>query len=282
MVTAANGFVGIGNTTPQFPLDINGPAATAPFRASIAGTEVMRIDSSGNLGVGTNSPNSVNGGFSKLVIYNGNISIASGSNLSNGLNIFTNGQTTNNITLSQGWATTNDNIGYLYNRANADFVFATNNTERMRITAAGNIQVASGSGITFNSNPGGLTQSTLNDYEVGTYTPTVSSSGGTIGSYTCAGYYTKVGRMVHAGFQVVITSVGTATGIVAIGLPFAVSSSTSYGSCAVGREIQTTGYTFTGYVTTGVTSMPIITYNNGSTIGPNYTMVGGIAYMASA
>jgi hypothetical protein len=136
---------------------VTAPSGTAGTSASF--TQVMTLDANGNFGVGTSSPSSINGGLSKLVIYNGNISITSGSGLNNGFNIFTNGQASNNLTFAQGWATSNDNIGYIYNRANADFVFGTNNTERMRISANGNIGIGNttpatslqitGSGSTF-------------------------------------------------------------------------------------------------------------------------------------
>ena len=55
------------------------------------------------------------------------------------IDVFSNAQTSNQITLAQGFALATDNIGYLYNRANTAFVFGTNNTERARITAAGEL-----------------------------------------------------------------------------------------------------------------------------------------------
>ena len=58
------------------------------------------------------------------------------------IDVFSNAQTSNQITLAQGFALSTDNIGYLYNRANAAFVFGTNNTERMRITSAGLVGIA--------------------------------------------------------------------------------------------------------------------------------------------
>ena len=51
--------------------------------------------------------------------------------------VFTNGQTTNQITLGQGFAGPTDNVGYLFNRANAAFVFGVNNAEQMRLTSTG-------------------------------------------------------------------------------------------------------------------------------------------------
>jgi hypothetical protein len=95
----------------------------------------------GNVGIGTSSPNDlleVRGGFIRLSATSGN---------GPQFNIYSNGQTSNHITLAQGFALATDNVGYLYNRANADFVFGTNNSERMRITSGGQLLVGSSSSL---------------------------------------------------------------------------------------------------------------------------------------
>ena len=103
------------------------------------GAESMRIDSSGNVGIGTSSPSTYTN--QQLVVFGQGIANACSTGTTTArFEIFSNGQTNNQITLSQGFGGT-DNIGYLYNRANAAFVFGTNNTERMRITSAGEVCV---------------------------------------------------------------------------------------------------------------------------------------------
>ena len=69
---------------------------------------------------------------------------------------------------------------------------------------------------------GGTTSANeLNDYEEGTWTPTIISTGGGTASYTTQqGRYTKVGRRVHLTCQIVHTLSG-ASGLLRIGgLPF--------------------------------------------------------------
>ena len=87
--------------------------------------------------------------------------------------------------------------------------------ERMRIDASGNLDLtngggniimANGAGIDFSaSEGGGATSSVLDDYEEGTFTPEVADAitGGNVGSATTAGYYTKIGRVVHLNFSLI-------------------------------------------------------------------------------
>ena len=76
-------------------------------------------------------------------------------------------------------------------------------TERVRLESGGNLKIldgdlvigASGHGIDFSdtSDAGGMTSELLDDYEEGTWTPSVT--GGTI--VNSGAYYTKIGRVVH-------------------------------------------------------------------------------------
>jgi len=107
-------------------------------------------------------------------------------------------------------------------------VFYTNNgasgaspTERMRITSDAYVRLASGTGgIQFNGDTAAA--NALDDYEEGTWTPTVvgSATAGTA-SYTIqVGSYTKVGQQVTVQFRMVYSG-GTGAGNLRIsGLPF--------------------------------------------------------------
>jgi len=111
---------------------------------------------------------------------------------------------------------------------------ASSPTERLRLTSTGQLRLA-GAGITFNGDT--ATANELDDYEEGTFTPTItgSTTTGTASYSTQSGKYTKIGRLVQ--FEVYIGwSSGTGAGNLQIsGLPFTVSSSSStYPAASIG------------------------------------------------
>jgi len=92
----------------------------------------------------------------------------------------------------------------------------------------GNLAVADGHGIDFSAtgSPTNGTDSSelLNDYEEGSWTPTVTFGGNSAGqSYSYqVGQYVKVGRLVHIQCYVAFTNIGSSTGTAKIaGLPYA-------------------------------------------------------------
>ena len=92
----------------------------------------------------------------------------------------------------------------------------------------GNLVIGtSGKGIDFSATPGTGTSELLSDYEEGTWTPVVSSTGGTITTVgAVSGRYIKVGTQVTVFATVNITTRGTASGALIIdGLPFAPNTS---------------------------------------------------------
>jgi len=92
----------------------------------------------------------------------------------------------------------------------------------------------SGAGITFPATQSASTDAnTLDDYEEGTFTPTLEFSGGTTGityaSGRRAGRYTKIGRMVYFTIFVELTNKGSSSGNAEItGLPFTAASTDTY------------------------------------------------------
>jgi len=158
-------------------------------------------------------------------------------------------------------ATDTANYGNIY--------FQTGSTQQnqLAVTTAGNLQFStSNAGIVFN-NSSALTNSTLNDYETGTFTPTWLASGGnpTIsGANACS--YTKIGRMVFISGDFFATSVSGGSGNLSIGnLPFAATASSTQ-SLSFGFGV-TTSWSSTGAPNCGSiqpSATQILLYTNSS------------------
>jgi len=106
----------------------------------------------------------------------------------------------------------------------------TGATTRWTINSSGNLVAGSGLGVDFGSTTTGsgtVTGGLLNDYEEGTFTPTLTPT--TSGSITLdSGWdtlsYTKVGRMVTIMGQIKISSVSSPVGQTTMSLPFTIRS----------------------------------------------------------
>jgi hypothetical protein len=90
----------------------------------------------------------------------------------------------------------------------------------------------SGSGITFPATQSASSNAnTLDDYEEGTWTPSV---GGNATYTTQVGIYTKVGRVVTCEFEININAIGTGSTTVISGLPFTSNSQSNGKGGSVG------------------------------------------------
>ena len=151
-------------------------------------------------------------------------------------------------------------VAFIQNYQNSEFQigttvsawmgFNTNNTERMRIPAAGGVQAvttisvgnatpsSSGAGITFPATQSASSDAnTLDDYEEGTWSPTVigSTTAGTVTYFGRIGRYTKIGDLVTFTLYLNWGS-GTGTGDLQIsGLPFTVAGGTHYPAVTIGK-----------------------------------------------
>jgi hypothetical protein len=87
--------------------------------------------------------------------------------------------------------------------------------------SAGNLVIGTaGKGINFSADPNapGMTSELLDDYEEGTWTPSV---GGDATYFAQSGTYTKIGRLVHITGTMVVNVLGTGSATTISGLPFA-------------------------------------------------------------
>jgi len=188
--------------------------STAPENTSGAGaaatfTNRLKITNGGNVGIGTNTPATrlhVAGADAWLTLQR------------------TSG-TTNIIDFTDSAAARIGYVGAIASNitinaaAGNSIIFAPNNAEAGRFTA---------NGLCFNGDT--LAANALDDYEEGTFTPTVAFGGASVGiTYlTQAAKYTKVGNKVSFSIVVTLSNKGSSTGSVSIaGLPFNVSPSTN-------------------------------------------------------
>ena len=217
-VDSANNRVGIGTVSPIIgsSLDVNGAVGTGIEiqSLSVIDTSPLAINNGGGLSMGYvfQSPSSVIGraGCIKTIKEN-----ATDGNYASAM-VF--GVTANGVATA----------------------------ERMRIASTGNVSIAtgnlvmttSGKGIDFSATTEGsgtMTSELLNDYEEGTFTPTVTSVGGTgivyVADATDSGRYTKIGRVVT--FQVRLAGTYTGTfSYIRVALPFSSTASNPDGAVA--------------------------------------------------
>ena len=153
---------------------------------------------------GSNTANTLNGESNVVISSSGALIVADTSAYSDGTfgeaKLQFNAKTGNHIGACSVADTTNSITHVLFKNPNgaiasvgthnSDFVAFTGNTERLRILSSG--------GITFNGDTAAA--NALNDYEEGTFTPTLiyqNSSGLTLGTNSASGKYTKIGRIIY-------------------------------------------------------------------------------------
>lgn len=227
-----------------------------------AGTEniAMTVNTNGNVGVGTTGPTAkleVNGNST----FNGSFTLRSNNTV-------------------RGYFGDVDSDTNIQVRAENALTFkAGGNTERARFNTtgafvlAGGTTTANGIGIAFPATQSASSNAnTLDDYEEGTFTPTIFGTSATgTGTYlTQVGRYTKVGNRVH--YQLYTTwSAHTGTGNFRIGgLPFTSSSaSNSYSAATLWSDniTLTTSHIMIGYVNPNSTTIVIESYAAGG--GPS-------------
>ena len=148
-------------------------------------------------------------------------------------------------------------------------------------TIPGSLSFASGTnGVTFN-NTSALVNSKLNDYETGTWTPTVTATSGTITTVgTTQGFYTKTGNQVSLTMFLPITNNGTGSGAIIVGsLPFTMDTTMSAFGC--GREQNVTGWGLFGYISNSNNNLYITKYDGNYPAATGYGLGFSIVYRAT-
>ena len=222
---------------------------TTPLTFWTNSNERLRIDSSGNVGIGTSAPST------KLTIDNsasattraidlvGNASTAKGH-----LGYFA-----DNVYLSSNYffdSGQNYDVSGLGQALVVVSASATNSNIQFATSAAGSTAptiraTIDADGLKFGSDTAAA--NALDDYEEGTFTPSVAFGGASVGVtyFDRIGNYTKVGRQVTCTIYCALTSKGSSTGNATLtGLPF--TSSNSNRGMAPAGSILFNALTYTG------------------------------------
>ena len=271
-------FILGGNTQIRLRADgNNGINTTTPVFTGLTGSLTIRKSYNNDIAsVPTTTAQSYYSNQSGLYLFgrNSGLSIIS-NNSEEGKIVFGNGSTNAYASIITGTGT--DAVGGdLYIRVGSD-------TERLRIGATtGNLTVSTGNviigtagkGIDFSAtaNSGSTTTSELlDDYEVGTFTPTTAGDAtGALGTST--GEYTKIGNVVH--FRMACTISTTFTSNTIGGLPFTIGGSGSPSSVQGGLIVFNASATnMIGRMDTAVTSISFFSDTTlSNTLAPTTTM----------
>lgn len=217
------------------------------------GAESMRIDSSGNVGIGKTNP------ATKLEVKgthqsgSGLINIIADSGTRYSTLSFTNNTSQKAILFHDN----TDNVLDIYGAAGQGIRFTTNDAERLRIPSdAAGIQFPATQAASSNAN-------TLDDYEEGTWTPNQGTGVTVVGAFSSSGTYTKIGRIVNIN-----CSITGATSIAIAGAGSQILTNLPFGVASY----ATATYLGTSNIGFGVAGMNSTTLYSGASVSGNNTV----------
>jgi hypothetical protein len=231
------------------------------------GTLALLVNSSQQFGIGVASPTfqlEMGGGTTvatRIQLNRGSDDAA--QNLRLGWNAIKTTRTSNVLAVAQ---------------TNLDFVQVGSDGERVCFSMGTNGSLEVNLGIKFPATQvSSADANTLDDYEEGNWTPVPSFGGNNVGmSYSSAGRYTKIGRVVQLSCSFSITANGSSTGIWRVsGLPFPAD----IGSAGVfyGDSLTFTGASALCVVESGIANTVTMAIQTGGT-----GSLGGWSYMSEA
>ena len=255
----------------------------------------MYILSSGDVGIGTSSPNAkltsrTTDGGSAFSIHRDFSGDVGGAETGTGSFNFTLTDTaTSDQIVSRINSVAVAGTGDAFAGSMRFFTAGTNGSiaERMRVTGDGidfrnvsgtsYVLMKNGDGIHFGATSGGsgttVAGTVLDDYEEGTFTATITAESGSITSYSVASAtYTKIGDTVHLHCRFSVSNKGTGTNFIVSGFPFT-SAREPLGTFAETNTTGLTGFMFNaGTNANAFTSRRADGWGNNCLVNGSYTV----------
>lgn len=259
VVNAGTAIAKVENTTASIATYLGADASASfigsqtnhPFVFATNATEKMRLDTSGNLGIGRTPSVKLDVNAAMVNITSANIinetaetlrltfadpgTVAAGDGTSIKIGMVDRG----NVVLAQAFNTTSKDVPEFQVWSGSD---GTSYTKTMSV-AVGTVvalqgaNLTAGCGIAFPATQVASSDAnTLDDYEEGTFTPTLTFGGAQVGmtfAFTPVGFYTKIGNVVNFTLYVSLTAKGSSVGNAFVtGLPFTTNGTANkYVSC---------------------------------------------------
>jgi hypothetical protein len=254
------------------------------------GTEWMRLDSSGNLGLGV-TPSSQYSTVKAFQVGALGATIVTGQTVAGGTSSFGQNWYLDPTTANYFYAAASSQPATRYSQSAGQHQWfyaaagtAGNNitfNQAMALNSSGGLQTlntisvgnatpsTSGAGITFPATQSASTDAnTLDDYEEGTWTPSQGAGLTVVGAFSSSGQYTKIGRQVTVvGTVAGATSISAAAnGIMCGNLPFTVGGISYNPGSATNNALNTSVSVMAFNGTTSVYSAGAISSSSGGGI----------------